>query len=488
VKLGDLLKILSQTTSAATNLNVERSRQALGPGDVFVQPALGNLTFLDFKRAREAIDLGEAAARAVADRLRTLSVSESEWKTWLEATRRRPQGPPRIDRVVVSNTSRVSDEIVRSRVRSVPGPLDLPVLRADLARLYALQEFDLVDFRIRGDHGLQVLEIVTTDKKWGHTRVRFNLDLRTDLRGESAFQLDVGIIRTSVNKLGAEWRLIGGIGEQERLIGEFYQPLVASGLFFVSPYVAWTTDRAQIGFLDSSIFADYTRRELRGGLEGGVTFGTLGELRAGVQRGSLWADSRAGSDLPSVRADRGAVVANLVLDSRDDINFTRRGATVRVAARWETPALGGDQSFRKVDGYGMAAWSWGKNSVQLAAGGSSPLGTSPSVFDYSYLGGFRHLSGYRPGELAGPYAAYGSVTALREIGRLPSILGGGFYGGLGLEAGNTWTKGADVSLSDLHPSAVLFVGGNTPLGPVNVGAGFGDAGHWAVYFVLGRVF
>ena len=486
--LGDLLKILSQTTSAAANLNVERSRLALRTTDVFIEPALGDLSFLGFTRAREAIDLGEAAARAAADRLREFSVSEEEWTAWLARTCRLQQSPPRIDRVVVSNTSRVSDEIVRSRVRSVPGPLDLPVLRADLARLYALQEFDLVDFRIRSEGGLQVLEIVTTDKKWGHTRVRFGLDLRTDFRGDSTFQFDVGIIRTSVNRLGAEWRLTGGIGEREVLVGEFYQPLVASGALFVSPYVGWKTDLLHIGIGDTGVFADYTRRELTGGFDGGIGFGTLGELRVGIQRGYLWADPRTGDALPDVRLDRGAVVGGLYLDSRDDINFPRTGAALQVTGRWESPALGADQSFRKLDAFGTAAWSRGKDTLQLMAIGATPLGTTPNYFDYSFLGGFRRLSGYRPGELAGPYAAFGSVTYLREVGRLPAILGGSFHAGLGLEAGNAWTRGADVSLSDLHPSGIAFVGGNTPLGPVNVGVGIADAGHWAIYFNLGRVF
>ena len=122
------------------------------------------------------------------------------------------------------------------------------------------------------------------------------------------------------------------------------------------------------------------------------------------------------------------------------------------------------------------------------ASGGSPLGTDLPYYDGFSLGGFRKLSGYRPDELGGLYMAFAAVTYRREISRLPAVLGGGIYLGASLEAGNTWTRGADVSFSSLHPAGSLFVAADTPLGPLYLAAGLADGGHTALYLVLGYPF
>ena len=85
--------------------------------------------------------------------------------------------------------------------------------------------------------------------------------------------------------------------------------------------------------------------------------------------------------------------------------------------------------------------------------------------------------------------AFGSVTYLRELGRFKtSIIGGGIYLGGSLEAGNTWSAGSDVSLSDLRTAGSVFLGADSPLGPVYLAFGWAERGKNAVSFSIGVPF
>ena len=62
------------------------------------------------------------------------------------------------------------------------------------------------------------------------------------------------------------------------------------------------------------------------------------------------------------------------------------------------------------------------------------------------------------------------------------------YVGASIETGNTWMKANDVDLSDLRLHASLYLGIDSPIGPVYIAAGWGDDNERAYYFFLGRTF
>ena len=71
-KLTSLVKIINQVTNAATARNVRLSKAAIGPQDVFIEPDLGDISFIDFKRVRDAVAAGEKAARAQIEELKQI--------------------------------------------------------------------------------------------------------------------------------------------------------------------------------------------------------------------------------------------------------------------------------------------------------------------------------------------------------------------------------------------------------------------------------
>jgi predicted acylesterase/phospholipase RssA len=182
----------------------------------------------------------------------------------------------------------------------------------------------------------------------------------------------------------------------------------------------------------------------------------------------------------------------------------KAGAQVLVAVNIGTPPAGKEQltslvkiinqvtsaaTARNVRESKEAAFSSGKNVLQLLATGGSPVKTDLPYYDGFKLGGFRRLSGYTLDELYGPYMAFGSVTYLREINRFKtSIIGGAYYLGATLEAGNAWRGGSDVSLSDLRYAGSVFMGIDSPLGPVYLAYGLAEGGRRVLSFQVGVAF
>lgn len=487
-KLTSLVKIVNQVTSAATARNVKESKDAIGPRDVFIEPDLGDISFVDFKRVREAVAAGEKAARAQIEELKRFSVPEAEYRAWRERTRRKPYRPFEIASVELVNPSPVADATVLSHVKTKPGPLDMKQLEEDLSSINSIGEFDLVDFRIVPRGGGNVLQIVIKDRAWGRTSARFGINLAADFRGNSGFELISSITRTSLNRLGAEWRIIAGVGELTTINGELFQPLASGSPFFASGIVSWSTDTPEIP-VDDGERVDLRRKGYTWGADVGVGDGKFAELRVGARLGHLWSDPDSTAVLTEESVDRGAVSARLTVDSRDNVPFPRKGVGLRVRMDWQTSALGADVSSRRLEAVGLGAFSFGKHTVQIAGAAGSPLKSTLGYYDWFALGGFRRLSGYGLDELWGPYMAFGSVSYLREIGRFKtSILGGGMYLGGSLEAGNVWSDGADVSFEGLRLAASAFLGVDSPLGPVYLAYGFAERGKSSLSFSIGVPF
>ncbi len=78
-QIRSFLSVGSQMVNILTEQNVRKSLNELTDQDVLILPELGDFSSADFVNSAKTIEIGERAAWAVADRLRTLSVSEAEF-------------------------------------------------------------------------------------------------------------------------------------------------------------------------------------------------------------------------------------------------------------------------------------------------------------------------------------------------------------------------------------------------------------------------
>ena len=87
--------------------------------------------------------------------------------------------------------------------------------------------------------------------------------------------------------------------------------------------------------------------------------------------------------------------------------------------------------------------------------------------------------------MLGDNVSYGHLRAERIIGRLPAGLRGDMRLGLALEAGKVAQPYAlQVRDGWLH-SVALYLGGETPVGPVYVGVGRASGGSTNAYLFIG---
>ena len=105
------------------------------------------------------------------------------------------------------------------------------------------------------------------------------------------------------------------------------------------------------------------------------------------------------------------------------------------------------------------------------------------------MGGFLSLSGYTRDSLAGNYLGLANLVYYRRLNE-QSLLPIDFpvYLGGSLEAGNVWFRKQDVSTDDLLFAGSVFLGVDSPLGPVYLGVGFGENSQRALYLQVGQLF
>jgi len=139
---------------------------------------------------------------------------------------------------------------------------------------------------------------------------------------------------------------------------------------------------------------------------------------------------------------------------------------------------------------GLIARSAGRNtSVLWLSGGSNINSSGNDPRNLFSLGGFLNLSGLRPDSVTGRHYAIARALYYRKIGKG----GEGFlnvptYLGVSLEAGNVWDQRSDISFGSARKNGSIFLGMDTFLGPVYLGAGINDDGQDAFYLFLGRTF
>ena len=101
------------------------------------------------------------------------------------------------------------------------------------------------------------------------------------------------------------------------------------------------------------------------------------------------------------------------------------------------------------------------------------------------LGGFLNLTGFAYGQLLGDEVGYAHLRAERIIGRLPLGLRGDMRMGIALEAGHVGAPFTRQRSNGWLNSVALYLGGETPLGPVYIGVGRGSGRSVNAYLFLG---
>ncbi len=484
--LDSALTITEQMLTILIRKETLRQIDRLAEDDVLIRPDLGTFASTDFANISATIVPGADAARAQADKLAALALDPAAWDTYL-ASRTRPVPPAsHLAFVRVVHDGVLAPDVLESKLTVSAGdPIDHAILAHNADRLYGLQFYEKVSYRLVEEDGQTGVVYRARNKSWGPNLLRFGLALEDDLEGSTAFNVGVRMTRLGLNELGAEWRNDLSLGTEPRVMSEFYQPLSFNSHVFVAPRVAIAQSNLNAFAADRSI-ARYRLTEANIGLDVGRELGGNGELRLGVFRGTGSGDVRIGDPgIDDFDFDSGGAIARLRIDTFDDAFFPRRGVLADVAWTLSRTGLGADAEFDTVSGEVTAAFSRGKSAMQLALSYATTLESDGAVQDYFTLGGFRRLSGLERGEISGPHAALARLVFYRRVGEATGLLDTPIYLGLSLEAGNVWQERSAISFSSALLSGSVFAGFDTFLGPVFLAAGFAENNRSNFYLFVG---
>ena len=479
-EVGSLLTVSAQMVNILTEQNVAQSLATLKPGDITIKPDLDGISAADFERHREAADRGRAAAEAMASRLSALSVEPAQYAQWWRriAARERPQ--PRVDEIEIAGLQRVNPDAVHAHIRQQEGEaLDTGKLEQDLLRIFGDGWYAGVDYALLSTRERNVLRVTPLEKSWGPDYLRFGVNLEVADQG-ATFDLRVGYQKTWLNRLGAELLLVGQIGSTMGAGAEFYQPFDPAQRFFVQPALA--VQRRIIGiYQDDLKFAEYRIGTRAAEVAFGANLGRLGQARLGWQQKQLDSSLETGLPFfPTGTTRFGGAFVSVDLDQFNRLYFPSEGWATKL--RYFSTS---DRDFSRLDASAEIVHTIGRYvlGAEVAYTGS-PNGKLP-FFDASSLGGFLNMSAFAKGQLLGDDVTYAQLRAERILGTFPLGLRGDLRLGLAIETARRGVAFTETRHTGWLNSTTLYVGGETPLGPVFLGYGYSTGGVWNAYFFLG---
>ncbi|WP_312388333.1 patatin-like phospholipase family protein [Pseudomonas sp.] len=486
-QLNTVVDVLNQSITLMTRRNSEEQLANLHRDDILIQPPLAAFGVTDFGRTAEMIEAGYRAARALDARLATLRQAEGD--TQLAIARSPRQRTPVITAIKVENDSKVSDDVIRYYVRQPIGePLELERLQTDMGTLYGLDYFDGVQYRVvhKGDDNTLVIK--ASGKRGGTDYLRLGLNLSDDMRGDSAFNLGASYRINGINRLGGEWLTRAQIGDQQELYSEFYQPLDIGSRYFVAPYLDLGSQNIE-ATLENDPIAEYRLQRYGFGINLGRQIGTYGEVRAGV--GKAWgnADVRIGDqDLPSVSFNEGFYELKYSFDTLDNVYFPHSGEDIGLTLRNYDKSLDSDSNYRQWELNVDKALSSGADTLVLGGRYGRTLNDADVVTSSFVLGGARQLSGFRQDSVSGQNISLMRMVYYRRLTpRAYLPLDFPLYIGGSLERGRAWNNDNDFDSGYIN-AASIFLGLETPLGPLNLSYGANSEQQKAVYLNLGHTF
>jgi NTE family protein len=488
--LASPLDVTNQMIAIMVRRGTADSIRRLGERDVLVSPELGRMTAIDFARMPQVVSAGQVAAARESDRLATLAVPAEDYGSYALARYRATD--PSFEVAFVRPAPR--SEADARRIDAVFGPLvdqplDTAALQRKAYRQYGLDRFEAVDYRIVRDDGERGLEIDLRRKSWGPNFLRVGMSIESDYEGGTVANAGARLLMTGVNSLDGELLLDSQLGEDPHFIAELFQPLTFTTDLFVAPGFRYQLETLQV-VQDGRRVAQYRNRDTDVSLALGAELSNWGEVRIGVRRGNGSSRVMIGEPVvPGEDFDIGAAFLEFGYDRLDSAYFPKHGQAFRASWLSESEALGASGDADIVAASWLLARTSGRNSLVLSMEGGSALDDEVvSPQELFTLGGFLSLSGLPRDALIGTQYGIVRTIAYRRVSRggtglfeFPAYLGASF------EIGNVWPDQDAVDFSDLKTGGSVFLGAETPFGPLYLAGGLAE-GDGAFYLILGKTF
>ena len=486
--LTTALSLIGRSMSVMIDANEKAQIATLTEDDIGISVPMGDIGTGDFQRATEAIDLGKAAAEKMRAELSRFSVPRQEYLAWRESIDARESRAVRIAEVRIEGLERVNPDYVHANLEVLKEgneivPEDISV---DTDHLYALGDFERVDYDMSGPADARTVALHPVEKSWGPNFLRFDLGLYADLSGEIEAILRGSHSTTWINGKGASWNNTLQVGRQTLARTEFYQPLDVAQRFFVRPAISYESNLENF-YDDGDRIARYYLKNLHGELAIGANVGKRAQFLAGLRSGWIQAEKDTGSEsLPDEqKGDEAVAFITGIYDTRDDVGLPTRGALVYIEYMHSGSMLGGEQDYDLLEGVITKAFPWRGDSLSLILGAGGTInGELPPVHDFR-LGGIRSFPGLKLDELRGDSYWFAGTSYLWKLADIQPLMGQALYAGLRLQAGRMSGQRNLAEAETLYGISGSL-NGRTPVGPFMLSLGYVTDDHWELQFSLGR--
>ena len=514
-KLTSFVNVSQQMLNILTEQNVNEQKKLLHPNDILIDADLGNITFMDFPRAKEAVKIGYEAAVHQQTILAQLERNVAEYQL-VAAERNNPVLPPiKIAFVEVQTTGKIPPADIKRQLHIEIGAVyDAADINRRITPLINSRQYEDVTHSLIERQGQYGVLIKANERSWGPNFVRLGLEMSTGFDGQSGFELQVGHRLPWINESGLEWRNDLTFGNIYGIRSELRQPLLVREGMYLAPFVSADIKTLNV-YADNTRIAEYTMQGSHLGVDLGIPLGSnadLGEIRTGFifnhynlrpKLGGLISTNSNGSTsvttLPWARTDEVALHSRFVIDQLDKPVFPRAGyyldGEILAGLNRDSSNASSASGLTTHDDWRnyqqatlSAVWahSIADHSINLSmrTGARTQSGTLIPGIGLA-LGGFQKLTAYQPDQFIGDYLLYGNLTYLYRAVDF-GLAGESAFIGASFEAGNAGNSKSSFYSANLRKSLSVFVGANTFMGPIHFGVAIAPAGAFNLFLQIGR--
>ena len=476
--------LVSRSNDIMMEANERAQLETLTARDVRIDVELGDFSAADFERTAETIPLGEQAARAMAARLASLSVSPAEYAAWRNRVTVSQKVEIRVAGVEFRGLKYVNPDYLRSLTRVRAGDtVDISAISRDAARLAVLDDLETVEYHLEGDPDNPVLVWEPRERQIGPNVLRPSMGIYAAGGGELRFELELQYVRRWLNDYGGQWRNRVQLGTSTSFLTSLYQPLDTAQIFFIEPGALASRSIEDI-YNDYRRIAQYFFIDFGGRIDAGVNLGSNAQLRGGYFADRRRVEVDTGSSLlPTGKYTDAGLVASGFFDNRDASTFATRGTAAQIQYFRSDTGLGASRSWETLEAGARHVLRAGVTTLWLTAAGGSNLGSALPADRAFSLGGPQSFPGYSPGEVRAEryWTVQGNV--LWRVADILPIANQALYGGFGVEGGHVYERVDPVPDGELY-GVSGYIGGRTPLGTITLGVGKAT-GSWAAWLTLG---
>ena len=307
--------------------------------DVLIEPDLRGLSGSDFAQARQWIERGEAAARAILPELRRLSPPAAPGAAAPRDLRLTAPETLTARALSVRGLTPETERFVESAMRlSVPGPISADTLDAAIASLVGVGAFERVTYQVAGPPDAAALTVDAVDGMTGALGFGFRYDSRyqASLLFDAAFR--------NLSGFGSTTHVTVRLGDEFQLTAQHLRGASPRSRFLSGAHATYA--QAPIDIFDN----DFRIAQVKVDVANVSGFAGMRLGRRGLATVRLKGEHASGAtEVSAIQAEGGAtyytIAGTFSRESLDRPAFPRIGASIFISSEGASRAIGSGARF-----------------------------------------------------------------------------------------------------------------------------------------------